>query len=169
MIKSDYKKLLQFKDFGRPFSGSDDYQILGFNLKFTDLQAVFGIEQMKKMEWRVERKKEIYKLYFQLLKEIKQVELIETDLSETSPWFIDILVPNPDKLSGYLKEQGIGTRRFYPTLHNLPFYKIAREFPLASYVSKHGLWLPSAAKLTDKEIRYVCRQIKNFYSSSRNK
>ena len=124
MIKSDYKKLLQFKDFGRPFGGSDDYQILGFNFKFTDLQAVFGIEQMKKMEWRVERKKEIYKLYFQLLKEIKQVELIETDLSETSPWFIDILVPNPDKLSGYLKEQGIGTRRFYPILHNLPFYKM---------------------------------------------
>src|SRR3989338_163578 len=81
-----YKKLLQFKDFGRPYGGSDDYKSLGYNLKFTDLQAVYGIEQMKRMKWRVERKKEIYKIYLSNLSDIKQIQFINTDLTNTTPW-----------------------------------------------------------------------------------
>lgn len=159
-----YQRLLQFRDFGRPSGGSDDYQILGFNLKFSDLQAVFGIEQMKKMQWRVKRKKVIYQLYSLKLKDIKEVKFIQTNLKNTAPWFIDILVPDPDALSRYLKENNIGSRRFYPTLHNLPFYKIAGEFNNSIYASKHGLWLPSSSKLRDQEIAYICERINNFYA-----
>lgn len=158
-----HRRLLQFKDFGRPSGGSDDYQILGFNLKFTDLQAVFGIAQMKKMNFRVKRKKEIYQLYVKGLRNVKEIEFIPTNLVDTTPWFIDILVPDADKLSAFLKENGIGSRRFYPTLHNLRFYKITGKFPNSSYVSKHGLWLPSASKLNNGEIKSICRTIKTYY------
>lgn len=164
-----YKKLLKFKDFGRSGGGSDDYEILGCNLKFTDLQAVFGIEQMKKLEWRVKRKKEIYKLYQEGLKDIKEVEFIPTNLEDTTPWFIDILVPDSDDLAEYLKENNIGSRKFYPALHNLPFYNIEGDFPITAYISEHGLWLPSSSKLQDEEVKYICDKIKNyFYLKSTN-
>ena len=39
-------------------------------MKFTDIQAVIGIEQMKKMNYRVKRLREIYDLYYQELNEI---------------------------------------------------------------------------------------------------
>lgn len=161
--KNLYQRLLQFRDFGRPSGGSDDYQILGFNLKFSDLQAVFGIEQMKKISWRIKRKKEIYKLYQENLKHIKEVEFIPTNLENTSPWFIDILVSDPDGLSLDLKKNNIGSRRFYPTLHNLPFYKIAGGFNNSIYVSKHGLWLPSSSRLSDEQIGNICDTIVMFY------
>ena len=93
----------------------------------------------------------IYKLYAEKLKEITQIELIPTDLDQTTPWFIDALVPDPGELSAYLKKNGIGSRNFYPTLHDLPFYGKKGKFPVSTYVSKHGLWLPSSSKLKDSE------------------
>ena len=36
---------------------------IGFNSKFTEMQAVIGIEQLKKLSFRVNRKKEIWKQY----------------------------------------------------------------------------------------------------------
>lgn len=160
-----YQRLLKFKDFGRKSGGADDYEILGYNLKFTDLQAVFGLEQFKKLGFRAGRKKEIYKLYQELLSGVSEVEFIETNLEDCSPWFVDVLVPDPDKLAAYLKEKGIGTRRFYPTLHNLPFYNAVGDFPNAKYVSGHGLWLPSSSNLKDEDIKYVCQAIKEFYEN----
>lgn len=158
-----HRRLLKFKDFGRTAGGADDYEILGYNLKFTDLQAVFGIEQMKKMEWRVGRKKAMYKLYRDLLREVKEIEFIETDLENTAPWFIDILVSEPDKLLQFLKEKNIGTRRAYPVCHSLPFYNIQGSFPAAEGIAKRGLWLPSASNLSDQDIEYVCLKIKEFF------
>lgn len=158
-----YEKLRKFKDFGRPENGSDHYEILGYNLKITDLQSVFGLEQFKKLPWRVERKKEIFKKYRALLKEVKEVTFLETS-DETSPCFNDIFVENPDELAAFLKEKGIGTRRVYPTLNDLPFYQQVGDFPGSRYISDHGLWLPSSSKLSDQEIEYICSAIKEFYA-----
>lgn len=158
-----YKKLLKFKDFGRTEGGSDNYELLGYNLKFSDLQAAFGIEQMKRMPERVKCKKEIYALYKKNLQDLEKVDFIDTNLEETSPWFIDIFVPEPDELAAFLKEHGVHTRRVYPTLHNLPFYNMQGDFPVSTHISKHGLWLPSASNLEDEDVEYVCERIRSFY------
>ena len=45
--------------------------MIGFNFKFTDIQAVLGIVQMGKLDWRVNRMKEIYadiRKIFQILR-----------------------------------------------------------------------------------------------------
>ena len=64
------KKLRRLKDFGRLGGGNDVHDEIGYNFKFTELQACIGIEQMKKLPFRVERKKEILKIYKRLLKSI---------------------------------------------------------------------------------------------------
>ena len=43
---------VKIKDFGRATGGNDIHDTIGYNFKFTDLQAVLGIEQMKKLELR---------------------------------------------------------------------------------------------------------------------
>ena len=58
-----FERIRKIRDFGRRQSGVDFHETIGYNFKFTDLQAVIGIEQMKKLAWRVKRKKQIFALY----------------------------------------------------------------------------------------------------------
>jgi perosamine synthetase len=161
-----FERISMIKNFGRRQSGVDYHEVLGYNFKFTDLQAVIGVEQMKKLNWRVGRKKEMFTLYRRKLADLPQVEFIETDLEDTSPWFIDILVPDSQSLATHLKKSGIGTRPFYPPIHSQPPYRIDGVFPVSDYVSAHGLWLPSSSFLANKDILRICGEIRAFYDSS---
>jgi len=159
------EKIAKLRDFGREKPGADHYLTQGWNFKFTDLQAVIGIEQMKKVPQRVERKKQIGKLYYQLLKGIKGIDLIPTNFENTSPWFYDILVENRTTLKDYLKQNGIGSREFYPALHSEPVFNVKNgRFPVATEIGEKGLWLPSAVQLSDKQVEFVCDKIKAFFS-----
>lgn len=159
------RKFSMIKDFGRPRSGVDYHQIMGLNSKFTDLQAVIGIEQMKKLDWRAKRKKEIYKLYRSFLQDIDQIKLIDTDLENCSPWFIDILTNDRqtrDSLAAFLNDREIGTRPFYPAIHTQPPYShVKGDFRNSEYVSQTGLWLPSSSFLSDEDIERVCTEIRD--------
>ena len=157
-------KIKKIRDFGREAGGSDHYLTKGWNFKFSDFQAVIGIEQMKKLPERVERKKEMGKLYDKLLIGIPQVELIETNYEDTAPWFFDILCEHREELQAYLKENGIGTRIFYPPLHAEPAYGyMEQSFPVTEEISRKGLWLPSSIIVTDEQIQYICEKIRAFY------
>lgn len=162
-----YHKILLMKDYGRPKSGVDYYETVGYNFKFTDLQAVIGIEQMKKIGWRIHRKKEMFKIYHDLLQGTPQIEFVETDLNDCTPWFIDILVEKGrEKLISFLNTVGIDSRPFYPAIHTQPPYASAKgDFENSEYISKRGLWLPSSLSLPDEDMRFVCQKIKEFFKN----
>jgi perosamine synthetase len=156
-------KLRRLKDFGRSGGGNDFHDSIGYNFKFTELQACLGIEQMKKLEWRVERKKEIFKQYQTQLANIPQIKFFKQDLLYTTPWFIDVLVEDREQLAQHLKSKGIGTRIMYPPINKQKAYQIPGHYPVSNEVGEKGLWLPSAGQLTDEEIKSVCDSIVEFY------
>jgi perosamine synthetase len=156
-------KIEKMRDFGREKSGADHYIMIGTNSKFTDIQAVIGIEQMKKLPARVERKKEMGKLYYSLLENIKGVELIPFDFKQIAPWMYDILCERRSELQAFLKEQNIGTREFYPPLHSEPAYGYSGSYPVTEEISRKGLWLPSSVLVTNEQIEYICGKIREFY------
>lgn len=162
------KKIRKIKDFGRVKSGVDLHETFGFNFKFTDLQAVIGIEQMKKLPARVKKKKALYAEYQKHLKDIPQITFFETNLTDTTPWFMDVFVENREKLIAYLKEHGVGSRPFYPPVHTQAPYNHMQAHQKAGYtvseeVSKKCLWLPSSVFLTKVHVYYITRLIKQFY------
>jgi len=163
--KRIYEKLEKLKDFGRIAPGRDIHDSVGWNFKFTDLQAVLGLAQIKKLPWRVARKKIMFGLYRKMLSNIPEVEFINTNIEEVAPWFIDILVPDPIGLSVYLKKEGIGSRPFYPAIHTQVIYKnIAKgKYPMAERFGLHGLWLPSSSFITDSQIKFICNRIASYY------
>lgn len=156
-------KMYRIKDFGRIDRKTQKHDTLGWNFKFSDLQAAVGIAQMKKLKKRIEWKKEMFRIYKKELKDVKGVEMLPTDLIQTTPWFVDIFIEDPKRLKEYLNSKQIGTREFYPAIHFLKPYQGRERFSISSWVSKHGLWLPSSSFLTKKDIKRVCREIKNFF------
>jgi len=156
-------KIRKLKDFGRSSGGNDIHDTIGFNFKFTELQACIGIEQMKKLPWRVERKQDILKQYQALLNDVSEIKFFNQDLTHTTPWFIDALVEKREPLQAFLKENHIGTRVMYPPINKQKVYNIPGEYSIANLVGHKGLWLPSSAKLTDEQIAYICETIHRFY------
>lgn len=156
-------RLRKLKDFGRSGGGNDIHNSIGYNFKFTELQAIIGNEQMKKLPWRVERKKDIYKLYRTNLMDVKEIQFFDQDLSCTTPWFIDILAEKRDELVTFLKENGIGSRTMYPPINRQAAYNVEGNHPISNIVGEKGLWLPSASQLSDEQINLICEKIKQFY------
>lgn len=160
-----HRKIELIKNFGRESAGVDKHIFYGVNFKFTDLQAVIGIEQMKKVPERVILKKQNYSMLKELLNEVEEVEFITTH-QDVTPWFNDIIVPNPTELQAYLKLNGIGSRPFYPSLHTqAPYHQYDKTFSNATFFAMHGLWLPSYSQLSELEIKTIASAIKDFYNT----
>jgi perosamine synthetase len=157
------KKIRRLKDFGRDSGGNDIHTSIGYNFKFTELQACIGIEQMKKLKSRVQRKKEMWIRYYEQLKDIEQIILFEHDLNFTAPWFIDCLAEDRNKLMNFLKSNSIGTRVMYPPINEQKAYSIKGDYTVSKMIGKKGLWLPSFVQLSDDQIDYICKCIRNFY------
>ncbi|WP_334118233.1 DegT/DnrJ/EryC1/StrS family aminotransferase [Limnobacter sp.] len=156
-------KLRRLKDFGRAAGGNDIHDSIGYNFKFTELQACIGIEQMKKLPSRVERKKEIWRRYSANLEGVKGIRLFEHDLKCTSPWFIDSLAENRDALIAHLKTANIGTRVMYPPINKQQAYQAPGDHKVSNNIGQQGLWLPSAVQLSDFDIDRICSTIREFY------
>jgi perosamine synthetase len=154
------KKINMIKNFGRKESGIDNFVVFGINLKFTDIQAVIGIEQMKKLNYRVNRMREIYNLYYENL---KNYNIILKPLSdEWIPWFVDIYINNRQEIIDFLKKHKISTRPVYGEIDKTNMYYSNIHLKNSQYVSNNGLFLPSFITITDKEINYICNILKIF-------
>ncbi len=157
-------KARKLKDFGRAGGGNDIHDSIGFNFKFTDFQAVIGIEQMAKLPNRLARKKDIWRRYREGLAGINEIAWIETDTDKVAPWFVEIFVAGREALAAELKEKGIGTRPIYPPIHAQKAIGLdSLSFPVAEDYAARGLWLPSSVTITDQQIDYACSAIRAFF------
>ncbi len=62
--------------------------------------------------------------------------------------------------------RGIETRKFFYPLHIMPVFKPyvhKEEYPVATYLSQHGLNLPSGPCISDDEVISVAETIKRLY------
>jgi perosamine synthetase len=156
-------KLRRLKDFGRASGGTDVHDSIGYNFKFTELQACVGLAQMRKLPERVIRKKAIWQRYAAGLGGVGGIHLFAHDLSLCTPWFIDCKAERRDELVAHLKTRGIGTRTMYPPIHEQKAYGLAGSHPVAEEIGLKGLWLPSMIQLSDEQIDRICSEIKAFY------
>jgi perosamine synthetase len=156
-------KLRRLKDFGRRSGGTDVHDSIGYNFKFTELQACVGIAQMRQLPERVLRKKQIWQRYAEGLAGLDGLKLFEHDLQLCTPWFIDCRAQQRDALAQHLKSAGIGTRTMYPPIHTQLAYQLPLSCPVAEEVGRSGLWLPSMIQLSDAQIDRICGEIRRFY------
>lgn len=149
-------KIRRIKDFGRDEPGVEKYTTFGVNLKYTDLQSVVGLEQVKKLPVRVEAMSRIWMEYYDKLGDYM---IAKTD-NGWIPWFIEIFVDDRDILAQKLRNIGIGVREVYPPIHAQPAYAQAISLPVAERIRERGLWLPSWSALNTKMVEDICNCIK---------
>jgi perosamine synthetase len=153
------KQIVAIKNFGRTVAVGEVYNVMGMNFKFTDIQAAFGVEQMKKLPTIVERKKEIFDAYKEGLDGV--CDFVYTNLETTTPTYPEILVDNRDELANYLRENGVGCRAVYYSLCDQPFHSQWKTpTPNTDYIAKRGIHLPGQSNLTREDVLSICEVVR---------
>jgi len=147
---------------------------LGWNYRFTNIQAAIGLAQLEKLDKFIVKKRNIGKIYN---KKIPKNKIFETPLDKKNYakniyWVYGLLVKKKSPISmnslmKKLKESGIETRNFFWPLHQQPVLKKMGLFknvklPVSEYLAKNGLYLPSGLGMTSLQQKYVINKIKKI-------
>lgn len=163
-----YVRLRQLRNQGveGKLSGGDDiHPTLGFNFKFTDLQAAVALGQLTLLDKRLARMKKTHEIYKNELRNISGLTIFECNTVDGEvPQWTDCIVEKRNELDSYLIEKNIDCRRFWFPLHEqVPYKQPAQSFPAASKLGPKAIWLPSSFRMTDEDVMTVCKEIKNFF------
>lgn len=163
-----YRKAVMLRNHGQ--ESRHLHVVEGYNSRLDELQAAILRYKLTKLDEWNRKRREIAVWYKQMLHGIPVI------LPEEEPWayhvyhLFVIRAENRDELMNYLTQKGVSTLIHYPTpIHLQEVYKSLAytkgSFPKAEKVSSEIISLPLYPSLTQREVRYVCESIREFYGS----
>lgn len=151
-IKYDYKFL---------------YACLGYNFKSSEINAAFGLEQMKKLPRFLEIRRRNVERYLENLRDVPGIVL--PDDSQRSNWLaFPFQVADRLKMITHLEDNGIQTRVIFSgNITRHPAYRsFLYPFAHADTIMQNGILVGCHHGMTLKDVDYVCDAIKNFMNLS---
>jgi perosamine synthetase len=143
-----------------------DHVRLGFNYRWTDVQAAIGIAQLEKLDRILERRRAAAERYNRLLDGLDGVETpLADDPDHTRSWFVYVVTLAPEldreRVMAELRAAGIGTAEYVPCVHLQPYMRERYGFrdgmfPIAEDVCSRTMALPFFAQIEpDDQVRVV--------------
>lgn len=146
----------------------------GINAKLNEVQAAYGLLQLKYIDKFISRRKMITQMYRQLLADVSGLRFLQ-DMEgvEHGYSYFPILIDEEtygesrDALYERLKSYNVFTRRyFYPLVTSFdPYYKLSsaspENLPNAVNAAKNVLCLPIYVELEIFDVQLICSVIKN--------
>ncbi len=145
------------------------HEELGWNFRFTNLQAALGLAQLERLEESVARKRRMGEKYTELLKEIPDVQLplAATSYARNIYWVFGVVLGerhpfDAAELMRRLGERKIGTRPFFWPMHEQPVFRkvglfVGTSCPVAERLARRGFYLPSGLGLSEQDIERVAK------------
>jgi len=168
-------------DYLKNFGFADELTVVapGINAKMNELQAAYGLIQLKTHKANIEKRKRITFYYRNQLKDIKGLRFLEDlDTIEHNysyfPIFVNDKFPvSRDKLYFELQKKNIyGRRYFYPLITKFPVYRgldsaDPKNLPVSEQVANEVICLPIYSGLDFNTIDRIIQTIVKI-SSNRN-
>jgi dTDP-4-amino-4,6-dideoxygalactose transaminase len=131
---------------------TDTYDVtgLGFNYRLDEPRAALLLSRMGRLESEITRRRELTLRYRQLLAEVEGiiVPFEDSDVASSSAYVIPIMLERDGtqaQVSGDLRELGIQTSIFYPSIHGFTAYRERfpdLSLPITELASRTELTLP---------------------------
>lgn len=140
-----------------------DTKMFGLNFRLPEISAAIATVQMKKLPNFLKIRKQNAELLSKLLSDLK-VTLPHQRKNENVNWYLyTIAIEKRDNLLKKLNKKGIGAASYYPTpVHKTPFYKLNTKLPITDWASLHVLSLPIHPKVTQKNIEFIAKTIRDI-------
>lgn len=163
-----------FRNLCFPTKGPRDYRHkdLGFNYRFTNIQAAIGLAQLEKIEEYVEKRRAHARFYNARLAGLPGVSLpVERPWAKNVYWMYGVCLDaratgiDRDEFAERLLERGVETRPFFKPMrtqrpYQARFGRVKGRFPVSDRLAREGLYLPSGSGLKDAELERVCGAVR---------
>jgi UDP-4-amino-4,6-dideoxy-N-acetyl-beta-L-altrosamine transaminase len=143
-----------------------EMQELGYNYRFTDVQAALAISQLKRAPQNMERRHQIAQRYNEAFKDTPILTPKVGQKVYHAYHLYVIRTKRRDDLLRYLRQLGIIVQVHYIPVHYQPYYQSQGwkkgDLPVAEQFYKECLSLPIYPSLTNDEQDYVIQEIIDF-------
>ena len=150
-----------------------DYDIvdLGYNYRMTEIGAVLGLEQLKKLISNNRKRKAFSKIYIDNLSGVEQILIPFQDYPRDSSHHLFPILLNKkiDRRSFMqkLKQKGIQTSIHYLPVHKFSYYRKnypqkPGNLPFSEEIGKREVSLPLHPRMTKEDVLYICQQVKKL-------
>lgn len=155
-------KTKQRIDYLKNFGIADEVTVMapGINGKMNEVQAAFGMLQLKNIDYAIEQRKAVDRCYRESLRDVPGITILSEPSDTVQNYgYFTILVGSEyalkrDELYQRLREDGIHARRyFYPLISDMPMYRglpsaAPSNLPKAKVIAEQILCLPIYPDLT---------------------
>lgn len=147
-----------------------DMEMMGWKYNMSDIQAALLINQIDRLGDNLRRRQEMEKLYRECLIDVEGLEFVEPpgEKEVSGHHLFTILVPKTvsrDRVLKEMQEKEIGCAVNYRAIHTLRYFREhfgykPEDLPVAYEMGERTLSLPLYPRLSEKNVRLVCRTLK---------
>lgn len=171
------QRINHLKNFG--FVNDTTVVAPGINGKMSEVNAAFGLLQLKYIDAALVRRRDIARLYLHLLADVPGVTSVTARrIDESNNSYFPILLGESfplsrDQLFQMLRAGGVMVRRyFYPLISDFPMYRGLpssgpANLPVAQSVAQKVLCLPIFPDLSDADVTDICAAIRDVAEGAR--
>jgi len=148
------------------------FAVAGFNMRSTELNAVLGIEQMKRLDYNINRRVDNLKIWLENLNSSKFMTNFSTQGNSSFALPLILQYSNVDKLKDVctilekekveyrLGTAGGGNQALQPYLKKFN-YRINEGLPVINYIHLNSLYIGNHPELTSEQIINLCNKLNN--------
>ena len=144
------------------------FTTLGYNVRNTEIGALLGFSQLKKIDKQIELRNKNFKLFISLIN--PDYFIIDYFVDGMSNYAFNLVLKEKDdffmnKLMTILSENGVEYRRGsagggnqlrQPYLKNIPNIQNYKDFKVTEHIHFYGLYIGNFPQLNENEIREIC-------------
>jgi perosamine synthetase len=170
--EEEWRLLRSLRNQGRSYDdgGWFNHVRLGFNYRWTDLQAAVGIAQLEKLDRLLALRSAAAERYADLLEGVDGVELAPRDDDDhRRSWFVYVVALSPEvdraRVIVELRENGVDVAEYVPCIHLLTYMRERYGFrqglcPVAEQISSRTLALPFFPHIEPDDQAYVVETLR---------
>jgi CDP-6-deoxy-D-xylo-4-hexulose-3-dehydrase len=148
------------------------FAVAGFNMRSTEINAVLGIEQMKRLDYNIQKRTDNLNTWLKNLNFYKY--FIEFDTKGSSNFALPLVlneeykdklksvcnILEKEKVEYRLGTAGGGNQALQPYLDNFP-HRVEGNLPVANYIHHNALYIGNHPELTKEQIINLCNKLNN--------
>jgi dTDP-4-amino-4,6-dideoxygalactose transaminase len=164
----------------RKTPGDYDVELLGFNYRLNELGAALGLEQMKRVEDFLARRRENDRALRAKLADVDEIECLQSQRPgfESSHYCLSVVLRGPlaarrlDVMRG-LGRRGVGCSVYYPrAIPHMTYYRRKygygeETFPVAARLSRSSIALPVGPHVEPEDVELIAASLKEAIAEVR--